>query len=99
MAAADIATLAHAYHGLGINVLPIGRNKRPRVDEWERWQTERQTAADLADLPFRETTTVGVAAVVGAISDDILCIDADKAPGKGALDTILGRLGLPREYR
>lgn len=89
--------LAHAFHDLGFNVLPIGQDKRPRVG-WDHWQTKRQTTTDVAALPFAATSTTGVGAVVGAVSGGLAVIDADKA-GRHVLDSILGKLGLPRDYR
>lgn len=100
MDAPDIPTLAAAYHALGFNVLPTARDKKPTV-LWERWQTERQSAADLAALPF--ATAAGVAAISGAVSAPegahLVNIDADRAPGDGVRLDLLGRLGLPRDYR
>ena len=93
--------LASAYNSLGINVLPVGPNKKlVGTMKWERWQTKRQSEGDLARLPFGEA--IGLAAVCGAVSADpglcLVCIDADRAPGEGVLLNLLGQLGLPRDY-
>jgi len=99
--AVAFVALARAYHSLGFNVLPIGADKRlVDVMEWKRWETERQTTSDLERLPFDRA--VGVGAVCGAVSAGegmhLVCIDADKAPGRAPLESILGNLGLPRDY-
>ena len=94
----EILALACAYHGQGFNVLPLKRDKRPVVEEWGTLQTHRQTVEDLTALPWQRVNTAGVGAVVGAVSGDLVCIDADRAPGRHVLDSILGRLGLPRDY-
>ena len=94
-----IAELARAYHDRGINVIPLGRDKRP-IAKWKRWQTEQQSPVSVQRMPFRNAT--GVAGICGAVSAPegavLACIDADAAPGRAPLDSLLGNLGLPRDY-
>ena len=97
----DYLALARVYHDLGINVLPVGRNKQlVRLMKWEHWQTACQSDTDVGRMPFREA--LGVAAVSGAVSAPegacLACIDADKAPGKAVLLNLLGQLSLPPDY-
>ena len=63
----------------GVNVIPVGRDKRP-LRSWKRWQTERQF-----DLPKGEDDSYllesferggNLAAVTGSVSG-ILVFDAD----------------------
>lgn len=95
----NIVDLARAFHGHEFNVLPVDADKASMV-AWKRWENERQTADDVAALPFNRAK--GVAAVCGAVSARegacLVCIDADKAPGRAPLESLLGNLGLPRDY-
>jgi len=96
---AAFADLAHAFHRLGFNVVPMGQDKVP-LAKWKRWQTERQSDRDVGSMPFGRAT--GVAAVCGAVSaPEGLCLvnlDADEAPGEYVLLSMRGNLRLPREY-
>ena len=95
----NVPELARAYHELGINVIPLGRDKMP-IAKWKRWQTEQQSDGSVQQMPFR--TATGVAGMCGAVSAPegavLACIDADGAPGRAPLDSLLGQLGLPRDY-
>lgn len=94
--------LARQYHAYGLNVIPV-RGKRPARDphtgrpyEWDRWQAERQTAADRAALPWQQAT--GIAAVCGDVSGGLMCVDFDKQPDRRALDQFMAALKLPADY-
>lgn len=81
---------------LGVNVIPIGANKRP-TQPWKRWQSERQVELPHPDddaflLEHFDRPGVNVAAVTGAVSE-IVVLDADSRHAWDALvDTCGGRV-------
>ena len=106
----DILTAARLYHGWGLNVIPTAEDKRPvKVGAgrlaWGQWQEERQTAEDLAGLPWG--AAVGLAAICGPVSGALVCLDFDPhekanpdapAPAVRLVQAALASLGLPSDY-
>ena len=97
----DILTIARRYHELGLNVIPTADDKRPvhvgagRL-AWDKWQDARQTAEDLAGLPWEKAT--GLAAVCGPVSRALVCLDFDGGQDLGPVRAALAALGLPADY-
>ena len=97
----DILTIARRYHELGLNLIPTADDKRPvhvgagRL-AWDKWQDARQTAEDLAGLPWGKAT--GLAAVCGPVSGALVCLDFDGGQDLGPVRAALGALGLPADY-
>lgn len=78
---------------LGVNVIPIGADKRP-LGPWKRWQTERQVKIPPGDddaflLEHFERRGTNLGAVTGAISS-IVVADADS---RGAWDALVRACG------
>lgn len=89
--------IALAFHRLGLNVVPTGDDKRS-TGEWKHWHGTRQSEADLAALEWERAAVVGLAAISGAVSGYLVALDLDEAPSQHAVDALLARLGLPRDY-
>ena len=89
--------IALAFHRLGFNVIPTGDDKRS-AGKWEHWHGTRQSEADLAALEWERAAVVGLAAISGAVSGHLVALDLDEAPSQHAVDALLARLGLPRDY-
>lgn len=75
-----------------INVLPL-KGKRPMI-EWERWQSELQTADDIDKMEWKNATGLGG---IQGISD-WRCLDLDGVENYEILDLLLTELGLPERY-
>jgi hypothetical protein len=109
--------LARRYHGMGINVLPldahkhpartgISTNGKPLLFKWDDWQTQRQTANDLAALlrPPYWADVAGIGAICGPVSGGLACLDFDlptKRRGQfppELLTRFLDLAGLPSDY-
>lgn len=100
--------LADFYHQMGINIVPLGDDKRPVVTgiapngrptryAWEEWQTMPQSPAlwPLIRKPAWWNEVQGIALVCGAVSGNLLLIDFDDcAPTSEFWQT----LGLPDDY-
>ena len=98
---ATLQTIAGQYHALGLNVIPTADDKRPaKVGAgrmpWDQWQETRQTAEDLAGLPW--SAAPGLAAICGPVSGALVCIDFDGGQDLGPVRAVLGALGLPADY-
>jgi KaiC/GvpD/RAD55 family RecA-like ATPase len=90
--------VALAFHRLGFNVIPTGADKRFTGEGWKRWHTLRLSDGDLAALEWERSIVVGLAAISGAVSGHLVALDLDGAPSQHAVDALLARLGLPRDY-
>lgn len=91
----DGLKLARLYHSFGINILPVeGKSAGP----WKRWQTERQSDSHLQRAGFQKAGCTGLAAVSGPVSSHLVALDLDESPSRAAADSVLARLGLPRDY-
>jgi replicative DNA helicase len=88
--------LAQSYHSLGLNVLPIGAEKRPIVDTWDRWKHERQTADDVGAFAWDDAKGIGV--IAGPVSEHLVNIDADRCTDVAVLQELLDFLWLPSDY-
>ena len=107
---ATLQSLAKHYHGLGLNVIPTADDKRPPETapdirlSWGKWKETRQTADDLAGLPWDRASNLplglvtGLAAICGPISGALVCIDFDGGQDLGPVRAVLGALGLPAAY-
>ena len=98
---ATLQTIAGQYHALGLNLIPTADDKRPaKVGAgrlpWDQWQETRQTAEDLAGLPW--SAAPGLAAICGPVSGALVCIDFDGGQDPGPVRAVLGALGLPADY-
>lgn len=98
---ATLQTIAGQYHALGVNVIPTADDKKPaKVGAgrlpWDQWQETRQTAEDLAGLPW--SAAPGLAAICGPVSGALVCIDFDGGQDLGPVRAVLGALGLPADY-
>lgn len=102
--------LARKYHALGINIVPLGDDKRPVVIgvnkygglqrfRWEDWQTTRQEGRlfDALLEPAWWMEVRGIAAVCGAISGNLVCLDFDHCTNE-IVSQFLRELGLPNNY-
>lgn len=102
--------LARRYHALGINVVPLGNDKRPvaigvsktgglQRFRWEDWQTTRQEGRlfDALLEPAWWAEVRGVAAVCGNVSGNLVCFDFDHCPLKVVVQ-FLREFGLPDSY-
>jgi hypothetical protein len=89
---------ARGYHTLGFNVLALDGHKTP-LTKWKSnpdWTARRQTAEDVNHLPWRKAHRV--AAICGAVSGHLCCVDFDKQPDRSVVDAFLVALGLPPDY-
>jgi len=102
---AELKTFARQLHGWGAAVTAIRRGTKRPAHKWERWQTERQTAAELDALPWHDAAAVGV--VNGSGGFRVFDIDAVKdgdgrpvapVPESVVID-LLTALGLPSDYQ
>lgn len=93
----DRITIAAGYWRLGFNVLAVGPDKRS-IGRWKPWKFARQTEDDLQGLPWDDAKTAALAAISGPVSDGLVCLDFDKAPGLNVVQGALGRLSLPTGY-
>lgn len=82
---------------LGVNVIPVGRDKRP-LGTWKRWQHERQVELpspdDDAFLLEHFEHGGNLAAITGAVSE-IVVLDADSRAAWDALVDVCGGV-IPR---
>lgn len=91
-------TVAQQFYLNGINLLPIGQDKRPlNLMKWEHWQTHRQAWGDLQTFEWGKAT--GVAAICGRVSGDLVCVDIDRATDNHTALALLSQLGLPFDYQ
>lgn len=89
---------ARQLHAWGINVIPLDGQKKPII-KWKSkpdWTTNRQTITDVNRFNWRNAKRI--AAVCGAVSGDLRCVDFDKQPDRAAVDRFLIELGLPVDY-
>jgi len=101
----SIEEFARKLHKWGANVLAIKPNTKKSIDPWQRWQTERQTTADVDALSWNRAAAVGI--VNGINGWRVFDIDAPKdTTGKPlftvdlkVLQTALKAIGLPEDYQ
>lgn len=87
--------LAQKYHDLGINIVPLGNDKRPVITgvaksgallrfRWDDYQSQRQTDAIFQEMrrPAWWKEVKGVAAICGPVSNNLVCVDFDAPQGK-----------------
>jgi hypothetical protein len=80
----NFAAAAPALHQAGLNILPVDpETKRPLLP-WSRWQTERQSRADL-DRLRRAHPDAATAVVLGGPALALADVEADSAAGEAAL--------------
>ena len=83
---------AARLYARGVNVIPVGRDKRPKI-KWKRWQSEFQGdipyPADERYLAENFVAGVNLAAVTGAVSG-IVVADADSLTAWTALLSACG---------
>ncbi|MBI1296686.1 hypothetical protein GC175_17155 [bacterium] len=83
----DMLALGKWYITRGINVIPLGADKRPITTSdlgyrigWKQWQTDRQTVQWLdvleAKMPWWPQVK-GFAGISGPVSGDLVCMDFD----------------------
>ena len=90
--------IALAFHRLGFNVVPTGADKKA-VGKWKHLQDERLTPETLGVLGWERQVVCGLAAISGSVSECLVGLDLDAAPSQHAVDSLLARLGLPRDYQ
>ena len=103
--------LARMYHQWGINIVPLGPDKRPVITGvsrasgkplrflWEDWAETPQTDSLFAEIlrPAWWGDVYGIAGICGPVSGNLVCIDFDAT----TFDTVagyLGAAGLPESY-
>jgi len=82
--------LARAYHGFGLNVVPLDGEKRPVITgaatngkpfrfRWSDWQAQRQTEDAFRAIlrPSYWAAVRGVGAICGPVSGGLACVDFD----------------------
>ena len=102
--------LARFYLGFGLNITPLGADKRPVVTgvatsgaplhfKWQEWQTTLQAGRLLAELfrPAWWADVQGIAGICGPISKHALCIDFDHTDF-ALVEQFLGALDMPTPY-
>jgi hypothetical protein len=88
--AVNFAYVSPGLHNTGLNVLPVDpETKRPLLP-WSRWQTERQSRADL-DALRRAHPGAAAAVVLGGPSLALADVETDSAAGERSLR----KAGLP----
>ncbi len=92
--AQTLRTLAERLHGWGANVTAIRAGSKKPAHKWKHWQTTRQTAGELAGLPWHKAAAVAVIDGVGGWRD----FDFDDCPTFGPVALTLAELGLPADY-
>jgi len=55
----ELQVAAQVYSELGVNVLPIGLDKKP-LCKWKKWITKRQTPEDFNELPWNHANAFAV---------------------------------------
>jgi len=90
---------ADMYHRLGINVIPTDGEKRPMLTTWDKWKSTTQSDDDVDSLQWERDGVHGIAGIAGAVSNGLVALDLDGAPGEASVLTLLARLGLERNYR
>ena len=95
------AHYAQKLHAMGVNVLPIGSNKKPTVDEWAHWKTQPMASDEVP--AFKPTDRIGV--ITGWQNWRNIDLDArENADGSKTpipnevLTHALAALGLPADY-
>ena len=64
------AGYAQRYFELGMNVVPIGGNKKTHNGfKWERWQTVKQTQEDIDAMVEKHGDAPGIAIICGEVSN------------------------------
>ena len=72
-----IKEAAQSFLDSGLNILPVKKNKRPALSEWEKFKTELYPD----DLPgFDKAWGIGV--ICGEVSEGLECIDFDPKVSK-----------------
>lgn len=94
----DYLHIARSWHTMGLNILPIGSQKNPLVPNWSKWQQQRQTENDIAQL-FDQSGIEGFGCVMGGSGADIRCIDIDQCSNITVVHKILQAMGLPETYQ
>jgi hypothetical protein len=70
----------------GWSVIPVGRNKKPLLSGWKRYQTKRATLEEIADWQS-ELSPDAWAVVTGSISD-LVVLDFDGETGRRTLEKL-----------
>ena len=70
----------------GWSVIPVGRNKKPLLSGWKRYQTKRATLQEVADWQS-ELSPDAWAVVTGGISD-LVVLDFDGETGRRTLEKL-----------
>ena len=74
----NLNSIVEKLHGLGYNVIPIhirGKEKKPLVKEWKKWQNIRQSLEDVKNLDWGSANAVAV--MTGGPEIKLFCIDVD----------------------
>ncbi len=88
-----IKEIGKQYHeDFGINILPI-QGKKPKI-LWDKWQSEKQTEADIEQMDWRNAT--GAGAILGI--EDLRNLDLDIVEDYEIVDKLLKDLELPEKY-
>src|SRR5262245_45619072 len=72
---------ALGYLARGWSIIPIGREKRPAIQRWKQFQTNRPTDADLRAWFGNGTKATGLAVIFGDVSKGLVCRDFDRTDG------------------
>lgn len=89
---------ARQFHAWGANVTAIRTGGKGPAHAWKSspdWTRQRQTPADVADLPWRNAAGVGVINGVGGMRT----LDIDKCLSFDTVAAFLAGAGLPADYR
>lgn len=79
---------ALAYHDAGISLIPT-RGKKPAVESWKRYQTERAPRDQVHEWFQSHDPGRGMGLICGPVSQGLVCVDFD-----GGKQFLLGFLGL-----
>jgi len=85
--APDVPGWATRYLGIGWNVIPVGRDKRPALGSWKEYQTRRVTEGEIRRW-WTERPAAGVAILTGALSG-VIVVDADSEEGSRAVRKLM----------
>lgn len=83
---------AHEYRERGFSVIPVGANKRPLLESWKRYQTERASSEQI-EAWLAEWPDMNIGIITGAISG-IVVVDIEAGGNMDALPpTVCAKTG------
>lgn len=93
------AAYAQRYFELGMNIVPIGANKKTHNGfSWDKWQTVRQTQSDIDEMVERHGSAPGIAIICGEVSN-IVGFDFDYKFNSAKVPADLDEKKYLKDYR